>query len=126
MLNETIEDQELLFRAIPNKPQMWKTAENRPSSAIFKDSKGVSVDRSGGRRDAEVVQIQLERFDNLKAVAAISALDCRNCGAFPKYDPIPNNEFHSLILDAPNSVTIKSGKARRLAKMAKVVFQQAE
>ena len=38
---------ETLLRGINNHPDFWKINENRPSSAAFNDSKGVSVNRTG-------------------------------------------------------------------------------
>ena len=54
MLPEKIESEEQLYRAIPNKPQLWKDSDGRPTSAIFKDSQGVSVDRDGKRNKERI------------------------------------------------------------------------
>lgn len=119
MLNKVIKDDELLYRAVPNKPQMWK--DGRPSSAIFKDSKGVSVDRGGGRKEKNIVQSFESRFDNLKAVVSISAGDCRAKNTYVEYDPIEENIYHSLVLDSKENVTIKKSKARQLTRGVKIV-----
>lgn len=123
MLSEEIDNSELLFRAVPDKPQMWKEKEGRPSSAIFKDSQGVSVDRDGNRTDAQVTENFKKRFSTLKAIVSIEAEECRDAGAFLQYDPLPDNFHHSLILNSQDSIQVKSsGKARRLTKLTKIVY----
>lgn len=51
MLDDEVKDSERLYSAIKiSIPHVWKKDVNRPSSAAFKDSKGVSVDREGERK----------------------------------------------------------------------------
>ena len=67
------------------------------------------------------------KFDNLKAIVKISAENCRKHNAYPKYDPIPDNHFHSLILDSATQIPIKSSsKAKKLQKAANIVFESTE
>jgi hypothetical protein len=75
MLPQEIADAEVLFRAVPKKPHMWKKAEERPSSAVFKDSKGISVDRDGGRSENEVCRFIVQRKSDLFAVIGLSQLE---------------------------------------------------
>ena len=126
MLDNFINDKELLYRAVPSKPQFWKEREGRPSSAIFKDSKGVSVDRKGERSAGDVILALQKRFQNLRAIICLSAGVCREENAFIKYDPILENEHHSLILDSPEKIQMGSGKARRLARRVQVVFEEEQ
>jgi len=49
MLNDEIEDSEFLYRGVVTQNRDFEN--DRPTSATFKDSKGVSVDRDGGRED---------------------------------------------------------------------------
>lgn len=42
-----------IYRRVKSKPIFMK--DGRPSSALFKDSKGVSVDRDGGRGLDEII-----------------------------------------------------------------------
>lgn len=55
MLAKKISDFEILNRAIKPFPNWWKLDVNRPSSAAFKDSRGVSVDRDGGRNQSHII-----------------------------------------------------------------------
>ena len=47
MLNENILDAENLYRRVSVNPNSWDLENNKPSSAAFKQSTGVSVDRAG-------------------------------------------------------------------------------
>lgn len=49
MNQNTVEPQEILYCGITIHPIMWKETENRPSSAAFKQSSPLSVDRDGNR-----------------------------------------------------------------------------
>jgi hypothetical protein len=57
LLSPEFSDAENLFREVIE--NNWDYEENRPSSAIFKDSKGVSVDRDGGRTEYPFAQVHL-------------------------------------------------------------------
>jgi hypothetical protein len=61
MLPTLISNSEILYKAIKPIDHLWK--QGSPSSAAFKDSKGLSVDRDGGRTKSDcisVLQIGLE------------------------------------------------------------------
>lgn len=57
MLDENIQDDEYLYRRVITNPNFWDFDKNRPSSAIFKDSKGVSVDRQHKREDKDIINL---------------------------------------------------------------------
>ena len=46
-------DWSAIYRRVKSKPIFMK--EGRPSSALFKDSKGVSVDRDGSREICSII-----------------------------------------------------------------------
>jgi hypothetical protein len=56
MVNNEVSNNEWLYRMVLNKPNYWKENENRVSSAAFKDSKGVSVDRDGERPESKIIE----------------------------------------------------------------------
>ena len=80
--NEEIHDDEYLYRGVIN--SFWKENENRVSSAAFKDSKGVSVDRQHNRNETECVNFLRNRLI-LKAVVKITAGTCRSLQTYPFY-----------------------------------------
>ena len=120
MLPLTINDAEKLYRAVPKKPHMWKSQEDRPSSALFKDSKGVSVDRDGGRSIDDICQA-FERRIEMKALVCLSAGECRKLQTYPVAKAERDNPFHAEIHDSQNRVQLPSKKARDLAKAFKIV-----
>lgn len=102
ILDPKIGDKENLFRAGNVNPVFWDDIEKRPSSAVFKDSKGVSVDRDGMRENTKIIETYFARFgeNNVKAVFYIRASLCHELQLFLKYDPRDENEYHTLILQS--------------------------
>jgi hypothetical protein len=104
---------------------MWKKAEERPSSAVFKDSKGISVDRDGGRSENEVCRFIVQRKSDLFAVIGLSAGECRalqTLQTYPVSKPIfEENPFHAEIHDSPTKVTLTDSKATSLARNFRVI-----
>lgn len=120
MLPEKVDPKEELYRAIPNKPTLWKEDEGRPTSAIFKDSHGVSVDRDGDRNETEVNKDLFDRLTNLdkeiKAIVKINAGKCTELGANVESDPIENNKFHALILRNKEKPELTKSVIKKLSK----------
>jgi hypothetical protein len=118
---EYIEDGELLYRAIPNKPSHWKKELNRPSTALFKDPNGVSVDRDGNRAEASVVSFLWSRLPGF-GVCRLNAGHCRTVPTHPIPKPEKNNIHHGEIHDGPDKVLITaSSKLRTLVNSAILV-----
>jgi hypothetical protein len=121
MLPSFINDDELLYRAIIRIPYLWKNEDNRPSSAAFKDSKGVSVDRDGEREEAEIIRILKSKF-GLKAIVKLQASYCRSIETKVVARPLEDNIFHAEIHDL-DKVTLSAAKAKKLAKACEIVFK---
>lgn len=121
MLSAGIDDKEILYRAIPKNPIMWKAEINRPSSAVFKDERGLSVDRDGGRNEQQVIS----DFDNRlpgRGLVSILTKTCREIGTKPIAKPLEDNIYHAEIHDENGSVKIKSRvKLRKLSKACKII-----
>lgn len=122
------ENNERLFRKIPNLPNYIKEGENgkKISSAAFKDSLGCSVDRQANR-EREIIHNQFySRFCNEKsgiaAVADVSFLDCCNVNSIVKETPIDGNPFHCEIHRSETKIQLSQGQAKRLSDIAKVKF----
>ena len=122
MLNSKIEDEECLYRGVIVHPNYWDIEKDRPSSAIFKDSKGVSVDRDGGREEQVAIKALITKL-SLKAVVKIHALKCRELNAFliPKAEP--DNIYHAEIHDSENKIEIGGSKAKKLRDSSIVVYK---
>ncbi|MBD3343048.1 MAG: hypothetical protein GF353_28380 [Candidatus Lokiarchaeota archaeon] len=108
---EKINDKEKLYRAIH--PIFWKNDLNKPSTAAFKDSKGVSVDRDGGREEKEVIAV----FDKKKpnyGLASITAKSCREIGTHPIPKPLDDNIYHAEIHDSEDKIRISMSKLKKI------------
>lgn len=125
-MKEIFNSQEQLYRKVIMKPDYWKTETGRPTSAVFKDSKGVSVDRDGGRTDSDAIASFIQRFgaDNIKSVVSVTAGYCWEIETHLVYTPVEGNEYHAEIHDSPDSKPLRSSKARKLAKNCRVVYKQ--
>jgi hypothetical protein len=117
-MDDKFTDDEKLFRAVKANPNLWKENENRPSSAIFKDSKGVSVDRQADRNVQESLDTIISNFEEtpLKAIISVTINDCNEAGVIVKYDPSYKNKYHSVIYNSADVTELSSGKARFLSK----------
>ena len=113
---------EKLYRAIKPIPTMWKTIDNKrvPSSAVFKDSKGVSVDRQFYREN----EIAIEYLSSSKEgydILSITVNNCEDLSIVYQADPIEDNPYHSLILRNLNDkIELTSSQAKHLSKIAKL------
>jgi len=115
-----IQDDELLHRAIKPKPQFWNTKTDSVSSALFKDSRGVSVDKNSNRPDEEVKRSLLVSFPDLIGEARLTSKLCRDKDCEVKADPIENNEHHTLIL-GNKKIELTSGQAKFLSRNCEVI-----
>lgn len=106
-MDEIIGNEEYLYRGVVG--SCWNFAENRPSSAAFKDSQGVSVDRDGGRSQDVCVKALLSK-KVFYAVCRLTAGDARACDTVVKYLPVEGNDYHSEIHDSETRAQIKSPK----------------
>ena len=112
MLNEHIEDAEFLYRRIILNPNFWDFEKQRPSSAIFKDSNGVSVDRQHKRVDNDIIE-EYKAYE-IRGIIKILTAVCRELDTHPVYKPIPDNMYHCEIHDSILKVQISSSKAKKL------------
>lgn len=124
-LPEHIRDEECLYRAVRALPNLWKDKQNRPSSVVFDNPDGVSVDRDGLRQETEIVDRLRETIDpvvGLRAVIRITAGECREIGTHPVADPREDNAFHAEIHGSDRTIWIpEKAKRRELAKRAQIV-----
>lgn len=119
---EYIEISEVLYRAVTSNPFMWKATVNRPSSAVFKDSHGASVDRDGGRTVHECCDyMETHLCFPLKAIISITAKSCEVIGVLPVPRATADNPFHAEIHESVSLMKISDKKARQLALQSQIV-----
>lgn len=118
-MSTNLKADDFLYRAIKMSiPEQWKV--DRPSSAVFKDSKGISVDVEDGRSLDEVTDLFQKRFE-LKALLRLSVSDCIDLGLFAHRVALPDNAHHAEIHRTQTIISLTQGQARRLVKLAEVV-----
>lgn len=118
-MNEEILDEEFLYRGIIE--NLWDYENNRPTSAIFKDSKGVSVDRSCTRNEKECIDFLRSKKSFFK-VCNIKVIDVKEADAVVLYKKIPDNIYHCEIHNSVDQVQIKGSKAKKLRDKIFKVF----
>lgn len=121
MLSPYLFDDEILYRAIKPFPNWWKSEIKRPSSAAFKDSRGVSVDRDA-RRTSDVVVKELRNRFSVRAVVSISVAECREFNTYPIGKPLPNQPEHAEIHRSESEIELTNSQARNLSKAARIEF----
>jgi len=124
IFEEVFQNGETLLRGVLDREDFWNYDENRPSSAVFKDSKGISVNRTG--KFKEYYNESLENLKNtlgkkIQAIAEISVEYCKNLNLFLKYSPTNENIFHSEIHRTENIALLTRSEATKLAEACKVL-----
>ena len=117
-LSEEIADSEYLYRGVVE--EMWDAEHERITSAAFKDSHGVSVDRDGERTENECVK-SLMKIKSFRKICRILTKTVRDNGALALYKPIPENVYHSEIHQTLDKVELSKGCARRISQAAEVL-----
>lgn len=113
-----IQDNETLYRAIH--PSFWNYEEDRPTSALFKDRKCVSIDRDGERTEEKAITFLLNSRQDF-GVGKLNARQTRNVGTYLKPDKTPENDFHALILESESKIQLSNGKAKELSRMISII-----
>ncbi len=117
MLPTEIVDPEILYKAIKPLEHFWK--DGYPSSAAFKDSKGLSVDRDGGRPKQVIIENLQARFET-KAVVSVLAGECREIETYPVSKPLEDNIYHAEIHRSTTEVSLSSSLAKKLRDLVKI------
>lgn len=119
--SSVIHDLEILYRAVPNDPNLWKVRENRPSSALFKQRNGVSVDRDAGRSLKNIKKHIYQNRPNDYGVVCISARICKLLETKPIALPEPNNKYHCEIQNNNGDKELPRSKAKKLSNFVEVI-----
>ena len=115
---------ETLLRGIHKKPDFWNNEKDRPSSAAFKDSKGLSVNRTGEQKKyyKESAECLTNNFgERLRAIAEISVDFCESLELYLKYCPESANIFHSEIHKSKSEPLLTKSIAKKLAEESKIL-----
>ena len=100
-MKDKIESTEDLYRAIKRSKPSWLDDDGKPTSAMFKDIGGNSVDRDDKRELNEIIRFMDEGIfkRRLKGVVRINAGDCMNEPICAKVEAAPSetNPYHANI-----------------------------
>lgn len=121
LLPETFEREEQLLRAVlpaDRRPDYWKG--NRLSSAVFKDKKGLSVERTYDRSLEASVQFMRGHLSG--NIASVTVGDCESTDAVVAYLPSLHNKYHSEIHGSAETKALNPHQARFLAERAQMVY----
>lgn len=88
-MDETFAPEEQLYRGLHS---IWIEDDNSVSSAAFKDSNGVSVDRDGGRPEQNCIDRLVDNLPQIEGVGKLSSQDVVDSGALPVYLPEKDND----------------------------------
>ena len=122
MLNNKVQNNELLYRAVKRSKPGWLDY-GKPTSAMFRDSNGISVDRDGGRKESVVVDSQKLAFGKrLKGIARVGADKCYDAGATVEPAPSVENEYHANIWLDGSDKKKEMLQAYKIAQAAEVIY----
>ena len=122
-MTELFEIKERLYRAVypPNiMPMFWKE-NGRLSSAVFKDRKGLSVERGGDRREAAVLKYMRRLFSG--NIISITVGECYECRAKVRYLPSYRSQYHSEIHGSDDKKLLSQTQCKYLADRAIILFE---
>jgi hypothetical protein len=133
-MSNNYSDDETFYRRVRSNPNMFK--DGRPTSALFKDSKGVSVDVKNGRILTEVFldeerlheeslqgnerAIESPELFRLKAIVSLDMKLCKEKEVCVIPDEQPGNPYHALIQRSEDVIELTKPQARALARGAKI------
>lgn len=115
---DEIYNDEFLYRGIIEK--FWDYENNRATSAVFKDSFGVSVDRDFYRDEKECVKALLSKRDFF-GVCKVLKSTVLEFNAIVKYKAKIDNIYHSEIHDSEERAQLKGKKPSHINKKAILV-----
>ena len=124
MPSKNIQDNEQLYRAVKRSKPCWLDGNNNPTSAMFKDANGVSVDRDGNREEPEIIRFMCDVSlpKRVKGIVRLSVSECRETEVEVESAPSEVNPYHANIFLDSSDVRRYNIQAFRLAQASKLIF----
>lgn len=125
-MEETIQRNELLYRVVKRSQPDSMDKNGRPTSALFKQDDGVSVDRDGDRNEEVIIKTFKERFGKrFKGLVKVGANVCidNSMAVIPETS---SNIYHAEIFEDKDKVPLGQLKALILADCSDVVVYEPE
>lgn len=121
-MNEVFGKEELLLRAVypqTKRPDFWDNGHL--TSAALKDSKGLSVDRTGNRSLYDSVEFIKKHLNGF--IVSITVKACDSVQAELAYLPSEKNPFHSEIHGSKTELELSDVQAFLLSRQARIEFE---
>lgn len=125
-MEETVQKNEMLYRVIKRSQPDSMDERGRPTSALFKQDNGVSVDRDGERDEEVIIKTFRNRFDKrFKGLVKVGAGVCidNNMTIIPETS---SNIYHAEIFENVDKDPLGQLKALILADSSEVVAYEPE
>lgn len=125
-MEETVQRNELLYRVIKRSQPDSMDEAGRPTSALFKQEDGVSVDRDGERDEEIIINTFKDRFNKrFKGLVKVGADICidNNIAVIPETS---SNIYHAEIFENTDKDPLGQLKALILADHSEVVIYDQE
>ena len=123
VLSPIVADEEYLYRGVSI--QQWDYQNNRITSAAYKDSLGVSVDRSADREESNCIS-RLLQMKPFVAVGRLLVGFVREEKLLVRYKPTEENSYHSEIHQSEDRIELTTGQARSLSRHSIVVYKKTD
>ena len=122
-MENNIQRKEMLYRAIKRSKPDWLD-NGKPTSAMFKDEKGNSVDRGAERTLDEIVQFMKNGVfsKRLKGIGSINAGECIDIGTRVEAAATMTNPYHANIIISKDEF-LGNLQALMLADLCNIVYE---
>lgn len=120
-MDKIVTHNEILYRAVKRSQPDAISEDGSPTSALFKQDNGVSVDRDGGRVEEEIIETFKARFTTrFKGLFRVGADICidHSMAVIPADK---TNEYHAEIFDDFDKTPLSQLNALILADSAQIV-----
>lgn len=120
-METVVQREEILYRVIKRSQPDTVDNNGHPTSALFKQEDGVSVDRDGERRESTIIETFKNRFEKrFKGLVKVQASVCID-NAMAVIPETNSNIYHAEIFENTNKEPLTQLKALILADSSEMV-----
>ncbi|WP_394923575.1 hypothetical protein [uncultured Robinsoniella sp.] len=121
-MENKVHPEEILYRIVKRSRPDGLDGK-KPTSALFKDFGGISVDRDFKRSESVITDSFKKRFNKrMKGLVKVTANTCYEAEAFVIPAPSQDNQFHAHIFDSEKMDSLGSLKALMIADMCELIY----
>ncbi len=124
-MEATVQRKEILYRVVKRSQPDSMDENNQPTSALFKQDNGVSVDRDGDRAEGAIIETFKSRFEKrYKGLVKVKASICldNDMAVIPE---TKSNIYHAEIFENAEKAPLSQLKALILADNSEVVVYES-